>query len=86
MRAGQTTEWTARFTRGCAGMFGCGDVTCRLCTVVAHLPQVRTMDAIHERDTKNTARDGDAKLSAAKERRHPMWQKRHRDGPHRGNA
>lgn len=41
---------------------------------------------VHEREHRNATRDGDPKLAGAKARRHPMFEKRRRDGPHRGNA
>ena len=73
---------------------------CYLCDTIARLEQPRTrsrgladeadaaaVDAdVHEREHKNPARDGDAKLSGAKERRHPMYEKRRRQGPHRSNV
>jgi len=67
---------------------------CRLCDVIARLPQparpaeiVAAVDAdAHERAHKNAARDGDPKLPGEKPRRHPMFEKRHRDGPHRSNV
>jgi hypothetical protein len=72
---------------------GCG---CYLCDTVARLEQPaarrRSLDAaaadanVHEREHTNAARDGDPKLAGAKSRRHPMWEKRRRQGPHRGNA
>lgn len=38
------------------------------------------------RKQSNPGRDGAPKLSGEKDRRHPMFEKRRRDGPHRGNA
>ncbi len=55
-----------------------------MCDRVAMLPQPRIREAFRAKD--KATRDGKPTLAAAKERRHPMWQKRHRDGPHRGNA
>lgn len=80
LQARATTEWTARFVRGCAGMFGCGDVTCRLCTIVAKLPQPasRHADAIHDRDKTNAERDGER---PDKDNRNLAFKKRHRVGP-----
>lgn len=76
-----------------------GGAGCHLCDVIAKLPQPgadraarRLADAaagdadVHEREHKNAARDGDPKLAGAKQRKHPMWEKRKRQGPHRGNA
>lgn len=69
-----------------------GGKGCRLCDVIAKLPQPRrsiaaAVDAdVHEREHRNAARDGDLKLAGAKQRKHPMWEKRRRQGPHRGNA
>ena len=72
---------------------------CYLCDTIAELPQpharaaaglapdVAAVDAdVHEREHKNATRDGAPKLSGEKERQHPMFEKRRRDGPHRGNA
>lgn len=69
---------------------------CYLCDTIAKLEQPaarrRSLTAsavdvdVHEREHANPARDGDPKLSGAKERRHPMFEKRRREGPHRGNA
>lgn len=42
-------------------------------------------DSKPEKEDTST-RDGENKLAAAKERRHPMWEKRRRVGPHRSNA
>ncbi len=63
-----------------------GGPGCDMCDRVALLPQARTMDVIRAREHKNAERGGVPKLAAAKERRHPMWEKRHREGPHRSNA
>lgn len=63
-----------------------GGPGCDMCDRVAKLPQPVFKDAIHEREKINPERDGVPTLAAAKERRHPMWEKRHRQGPHRGNA
>lgn len=91
-------ELTGEGREGCA--FGpCleaierGGRGCYLCDVIAKLPQpkpARLVAAaaadVHEREHTNAARDGVPKLSGEKTRRHPMFEKRHRDGPHRGNA
>jgi hypothetical protein len=61
-----------------------GGPGCDMCDRVAMLPQPRTMETIRAKD--KATRDGTPTLAAAKERRHPMWEKRRRDGPHRGNA
>lgn len=79
------------FPNGCMAPNGCDDPDCRLCTVIADLPLngriAAAVDAdVHEREHKNAARDGAPKLAAEKERRHPMFEKRRRQGPHRGNA
>lgn len=66
---------------------------CYLCDTIATLPQpikrlapAAVDEGIHEREHANAARDGDPKLSGAKERRHPMYEKRRRQGPHRSNV
>jgi hypothetical protein len=72
---------------------------CYLCDTIAKLeqpraraaaglaPDVAAVDAdVHEREHKNAARDGAPKLSGEKERQHPMFEKRRRDGPHRSNV
>lgn len=65
---------------------------CYLCDTIAKLeqPAARRVDVaaadVSEREQKNAARDGDPKLSGAKARRHPMFEKRKRQGPHRGNV
>jgi hypothetical protein len=47
---------------------------------VAQLPQPGThREAL--KDESNVTRDGDPKLAAERKRRHPMWEKRHREGP-----
>ncbi len=38
------------------------------------------------RAQQNPTRDGAPKLSGERERRHPMFEKRRRDGPHRSNV
>jgi hypothetical protein len=74
-----------------------GGPFCYLCDTIARLEQPRAraraltdaaaVDAdVHEREHRNAARDGDPKLSGAKERRHPMYEKRRRQGPHRSNV
>jgi len=83
----------------CSSSRSRGGAGCHLCDVIAKLEQpgaraerLRLADAaavdadVHAREHKNAARDGDPKLSGAKERRHPMYEKRKRQGPHRGNA
>jgi len=91
------TDADGRRLEGCA--FGpCrdsrerGGAGCHLCDVIAKLPQPPSSRRvvgeleIHDREKANAARDGDPKLSGAKQRRHPMFEKRRRQGPHRGNA
>lgn len=73
-----------------------GGAGCYLCDTIARLPQPRNLarladaaavDAdVHEREHRNAARDGAPTLSGEKERRHPMHEKRRRQGPHRSNA
>ena len=90
---------TGRRLEGCA--FGpClasssrGGAGCHLCDVIAKLPQparrgglvAATEDPADVKPQANPARDGDPKLAGAKERRHPMYEKRRRQGPHRSNA
>ena len=83
-------ELTGEGREGCA--FGpClnsserGGRGCHLCDVIAKLPQPgrRLVDADPVKPQANAARDGDPKLAGERERRHPMWVKRRRDGPHR---
>ncbi len=91
---------TGRRLEGCA--FGpCsssrarGGEGCYLCDVIATLPQptrrgglvdASADDPADEKPQANAARDGDPTLAGARERRHPMWEKRRRQGPHRGNV
>lgn len=78
-----------------------GGAGCHLCDVIAKLEQpsdraarrlaaaadAAAVDAdVHEREHKNPTRDGAPTLSGEKERRHPMHEKRRRQGPHRSNA
>lgn len=88
-------ELTGEGREGCA--FGpCldsierGGRGCYLCDTIARLPQPRrsiaAADPADERKQTNAARDGAPKLSGEKERRHPMFEKRRRDGPHRSNV
>jgi len=67
-----------------------GGAGCHLCDVIAKLPQpqklTRPLEAGEDLAPDKAARDGDPKLSGAKQRRHPMFEKRRRQGPHRGHA
>lgn len=65
-----------------------GGASCDMCDRVAHLPQPVFRDAagLRARDTKNAGRDGAPKLSGERERTPLAFRKRHREGPHRGNA
>lgn len=87
-------ELTGEGREGC-GFGPCVDALerggrgCHLCDVIAHLKQPRgrvTADPQDEKEQNNPERDGAPTLAGTRERRHPMWEKRHRDGPHRGNA
>ncbi len=80
MQERQATEWTARFIKGCAGMFGCGDPKCRLCTVTAHLPQPTSGVAELARRQSNATRDGAGKLKGGG---NLAFKKRKRLGPGR---
>jgi hypothetical protein len=78
---------------GCASLGGCADSTanggagCYLCDVVAKLPQPKTaLDLISDREQKNATRGGAEKLSGERTRGNIAFRKRHRQGPHRGNA
>ena len=73
----------------CSSSRARGGAGCYLCDVIAALPQPgarRQLEAADVKPQANAARDGDPKLAGAKERRHPMYEKRRRQGPHRGNA
>jgi hypothetical protein len=81
----------------CSSSRSRGGAGCYLCDTIARLEQpialgraltdAAAVDAdVHDREHRNAARDGDPKLSGAKERRHPMYEKRRRQGPHRSNA
>lgn len=61
---------------------------CTLCDVTAKLPQpgARRLESADVKPQANAARDGAPKLSGEKDRRHPMFEKRRRQGPHRGNV
>lgn len=63
---------------------------CYLCDTIARLAQPAharaAADPVDEKKQANAARDGAPKLSGEKERRHPMFEKRRRDGPHRSNV
>lgn len=67
-----------------------GGSGCYLCDTIARLAQPAAKRALVEaadvKPTANASRDGDPKLSGAKARRHPMFEKRRRDGPHRSNV
>ncbi len=67
-----------------------GGAGCRLCDVIAHLEYPgrarAAADPAGEKPQANAARDGAPKLSGERERRHPMWNKRKREGPHRSNV
>jgi hypothetical protein len=61
-----------------------GGQGCRLCDVIAKLPQPKALEAVKEQD--NPERDGAPKLAGERKRGNLAFQKRHREGPHRGNA
>jgi hypothetical protein len=59
------------------------DGRCRL--VRGHDGACKSPSGSTQKAAKAT-RDGDPKLAAERKRRHPMFMKRHRDGPHRSTA
>jgi hypothetical protein len=63
---------------------------CYLCDTIARLEQpaarARAADPADVKQQTNPERDGAPKLAGERERRHPMWEKRRRDGPHRSNV
>jgi len=61
----------------CAIAPGCGRSDCRLCTVIAKLPQQSVRDARRKGET--ATRSG----TAAVKRRDPTFTRRPRKGPHR---
>lgn len=72
----------------CCADYGCGDPGCRLCTVVARMPQPVFRGDLQKRD-RAELRESKVlpDLTGPRAAAIALGQvKRHRDGPHRGNA
>jgi hypothetical protein len=71
---------------GCCALGTCVDPDCYLCAVVAKLPQPESAAEREERKAANATRDGAPTLAGERKRKNIAFRKRHREGPHRGNA